>query len=507
MGPSDPIGNLRTFVPIPYAALPQRPGHEKMAIREANPLGHYAPRPADGDHRPPSAWRELGTPVPPKPRLLDRVRQAIGTRHYSRRTKKAHQHWIKRYIVFHGKRQPAAMDAAEDAAFLTSLAVSWQGRGLYTEPGSQRLALSLSGGAGHRIAAPRRPRQAKRPVHLPVVLTREQVRAVLQRLRPILLVAAVSICTVVSVAHSQPGGRVPRVGYLSPASASDPTFQHGRDLFLLALRELGYAEGQSVAIEYRWAEGKYEWLPRLAAELVRAKVDVIVATGGAPPARAAQQATRTIPIVIGGAVDPVGAGLVASLARPGGNMTGLTLIPDALVGKQLELLMEVVPAASRIAVLWNPDNPGNARQLRAAEAVPRLRLEPVAARSSAEIEKAFAMMTQRRPDGFVVLLDTFFLGERGRIADLAMRNRLPGVYGYRLHADDGGLMAYGANRVELAKQTAFYVARILKGAKPADLPVTQPTKFELVINLKTAKALGLKIPQPVLLRADEIIDR
>jgi putative ABC transport system substrate-binding protein len=325
--------------------------------------------------------------------------------------------------------------------------------------------------------------------------------------RLILLVAAVSILTVVSVAHAQPVGRVPRVGYLSPYAASEPTFQHSRDLFLRGLRELGYEEGQNVAIDYRWAEGNYERLRRLAGELVHAKVDVIVATGGVPPARAAQQATRTIPIVFQGAVDPVGAGLVASLARPGGNITGQTLIPDALVGKQLELLTEVIPKASRVAVLWNPDNPGNARQLRAAEAIPGLRIDPVGARNSREIDKAFVTMAQQRADGFVVLLDAIFLGEGGRIADLATRNRLPGVYGYRVHADDGGLMAYGASRVELAKQTAFYVARILKGAKPADLPVAQPTKFELVINMKTAKALGLKIPQSVLLRADEIIER
>ena len=185
----------------------------------------------------------------------------------------------------------------------------------------------------------------------------------------------------------------------------------------------------------------------------------------------------------------------------------MTLIPDALVGKQLELLTEILPKASRVAVLWNPDNPGNARQLRAAEAVPGLRLEPVGARDSAEIEKAFVTMTRQRADGFVVLLDSIFLGEAERIADLAMRNRLPAVYGYRLHADERGLMAYSASRVELWKQTAAYVAKILKGAKPADLPVAQPTKFELVINMKTAKALGLKIPQSVLLRADEIIER
>ena len=322
-----------------------------------------------------------------------------------------------------------------------------------------------------------------------------------------LVLAAVSILTVGSGAHAQPVGKVPRVGYLSPFSASDPDLQNSRDLFLLALRELGYVEGQNVAVEYRWAEGKNERLSRLAAELVHAKVDVIVATGGVPPAQAAQRATRTIPIVVAGAVDPVGAGLVASLARPGGNITGSTLIAEALVGKEIGLLMEVVPKVSRLAVLWNPDNPGNASQLRAAEAISGLRLEPVGARNSDEIEKAFATMTRQRPDGFVVLLDAIFLGERERIADLAMRNRLPAVYGYRLHADDGGLMAYGASRAELWKQTAVYVDKILKGATPADLPGAQPTQFELVINMKAAKALGLKIPQPVLLRADEIIER
>jgi len=300
---------------------------------------------------------------------------------------------------------------------------------------------------------------------------------------------------------------VPRVGYFSPFSASDPEHQQGLDLFRLALRELGYVEGQNIAVEYRWAEGKNERLPRLAAELVQAKVDVIVVLGGVPSARAAQQATRTIPVVIAGAVDPVGTGLVASLARPGGNITGFTIFPEALVGKQLELLTEVVPKVSRVAVLWNPENPGNARQLRAAEAVPGLRLEPVGARDPAEIEKAFVTMTGRRADGVIVLLDPIFLGERERIADLAMRNRLPAVYGYRWHADARGLMAYGASRVELHRQTAVYVNKILKGAKPADLPVAQPTKFELVINVKTAQALGLKIPQSVLLRADEIIER
>ena len=320
-----------------------------------------------------------------------------------------------------------------------------------------------------------------------------------------ILVVAGMCALAVPLVHSQPAEKVPRIGYFAPHSASDPELQHGRGIFLRALRELGYVDGQNVAIEYRYAEGKNERLPRLAAELVRAKVDIIVAIGGVPSARAAQQATRTIPIVMGGAVDPVGTGLVASLARPGGNITGLTLIPEVLVRKQLELLREVFPKVSRVAVLWNPDNPGNARQLREAEAIPGLQLEPVGARDAAEIEKAFATMTERRADAVIVLLEQIFIGERDRIADLAMRNRLPAVYGFRLHADAGGLMAYGASRVEVNEQTAFYVSRILKGAQPAELPVAQPTRFELVINTKTARALGLAVPQKLLLRADEVI--
>ena len=323
----------------------------------------------------------------------------------------------------------------------------------------------------------------------------------------ILVTAAASAVMALPVVHAQPAGKVPRIGYFSPFSASDAEARHGVDLLVQALREQGYVDGKNVAIEYRWAEGRNDRLSRLAAEMVRAKVDVIIAQGGVPSARAAQQATRTIPIVITGAVDPVGTGLVASLARPGGNITGSTLIPEALVGKQLELLREIVPTVSRVAVIWNPDNAGNLRQLRAAEAVPGLQIEPVGARDSSEIDKAFVTIADRRPDAVLVLLEAIFMGEREKIAQFAIKNRLPSVYGYRTHADGGGLMAYGASRVELNKQMAFYVARILKGTKPADLPVAQPTKFELVINMKTAKALGLKIPQSVLLRADEIIEK
>jgi len=206
--------------------------------------------------------------------------------------------------------------------------------------------------------------------------------------------------------------------------------------------------------------------------------------------------------------DPVEAGLVASLARPGGNITGLAIISHELVGKELELLREVVPKVSRVAVLWNPTNPGNTPQLRAAEASARtlgVRLQPLEVRDPGEIDPAFTTMTRERVGALLVLLDSMLLAQRERIADLAAKNRLPAVYGLRLHVEAGGLMAYAANQLDVSRRVASYVDRILKGAKPTDLPVEQPTKFELVINLKTAKALGLTIPRTLLLRADEVI--
>jgi putative ABC transport system substrate-binding protein len=309
-------------------------------------------------------------------------------------------------------------------------------------------------------------------------------------------------------AQAQPAGKVPRVGYLSVLSRSGPQVQRYLDAFLQELRELGYVEGQSIVIEYRWAEGKVERLPELAAELVRLKVDVLVASGGVPVAQAAQQATKAIPIIMTGPADPVSAGLVASLPRPGGNITGLAIISHELVGKELELLRELVPKVSRVAVLWNPANPGNTLQLRAAEASARalgVRLQPLEARGPGEIDRALAAMTRERAGALLVLLDSMLLAQRERIADLAAKNRLPAVYGLRLHVDAGGLMAYAANQLDVSRRVASYVDRILKGAKPADLPVEQPTKFELVINLKAAKALGLTIPQSLLLRADEVI--
>src|SRR5262245_41099210 len=273
-------------------------------------------------------------------------------------------------------------------------------------------------------------------------------------------------------AGAQQAGKVFRVGYLSSLSGSDPQIQRGLDIFRQALGELGYVEDQNLAIEYRWAEGKYERLPGLAAELVRSKVDVIVTTGGLPTAQAAQRATRTIPIVGSGTADPVAAGLVASLPRPGGNITGPTIISEELTGKQLQLLKELVPKVFRVAVLWNPTNPGNALQLRAAEAAAGgLRIQTVGVRDPGEIERAFVAMTQQRADGLLVTLDAISLNERERIAGLAARHRLPAVYGYGLYAEAGGLMAYAASRVDLIRHIAVYVDKILKGAKPADLPM------------------------------------
>jgi ABC-type uncharacterized transport system substrate-binding protein len=308
---------------------------------------------------------------------------------------------------------------------------------------------------------------------------------------------------------AQKAGPMPRVGWLSLFSGSDPAARRAVDLFRQALRELGYVEGQSVAIEYRWAEGKSERLLDLAAELARMKVDVIVTNGGVPPAQAAERATKAIPIVFSGTVDPVAAELVASLARPGGNITGPSFISDQLIGKGLELLREVVPTVTRVAALWNPSNPGNIHQLRGAEAAAAasgVRLLSVEARGRAEIDRAFVAMAREGAGALLVLMDGIFYDQRERIAALAAKNRLPAVYGFSVFAEAGGLMSYAASRSDSYRQTAVYVDKILKGAKPSELPVELPTKFELVINVKTAKALGLTIPPSLLARADQIIE-
>ena len=299
---------------------------------------------------------------------------------------------------------------------------------------------------------------------------------------------------------------VPRIGFLlGPARADSEPYL---DAFRQGLRELGYVEGQNIAIEYRWAERKYERLPALAADLVRLRVDVIVTT--APPVvMAAKQATSTIPIVFTSAIDPVAAGLVASLARPGGNITGLASMDPEVVGKHMQLLKEVAPNVSRVAVLLNPSNAVHIPSLRQAEGVARalgVQLHVLQARTPAEIDSAFAEMRKQRAGGVLVLRDSFFFLQRTQIVVLAAKSRLPGVYGFREEAMAGGLIAYYASLLEMWRRSANYVDKILKGAKPADLPVEQPTKFELVINLKTAKALGLTIPPSLLLRADEVVE-
>jgi putative ABC transport system substrate-binding protein len=326
-------------------------------------------------------------------------------------------------------------------------------------------------------------------------------------IRPATVVTLFLLSASLGTAAAQPREKMPRIGYLSPGFATDPIRARFLQALRQGLRELGYVEGQNIAIESRWAEGVYDRLSALAADLVRSKVDVIVASSGAAT-QAARQATRTIPIVMSLVNDPVGSGLVASLARPGGNVTGLTVMSPDLLGKRLELLKAVVPKLSRVALLRNPGNPADTAMLREAEAAARalgVRLQPLEARNSQEIDSAFAAMTRERVGALLILPDGVFLSQRSQIAELAVKRRLPSIYGTE-YAEAGGLMSYGANYLDLVRREATFVDKILKGAKPADLPVAQPTKFELVINLRTAKAIGVTIPPSLLQRADQIID-
>jgi putative tryptophan/tyrosine transport system substrate-binding protein len=309
-------------------------------------------------------------------------------------------------------------------------------------------------------------------------------------------------------AEAQQAAKVARIGYLSPNLAASP---HLRNAFLQGLRDLGYVVGRTVVIEYRYAEGKRERLPTLAAELVALKVDVIVVDGSTQAALTAMQATKTIPIVFTSVGDPVESGLVTSLARPGGNVTGLSSLGPELVGKRLELLKQAVPGVDRVAVLWLPGALGERTDkdmLTGADVAARalgVRLQFVEARGADEFARAFSDMSSARAGALTVLPSNRFLREHRRLVDLAAENRLPAVYTSREFVDAGGLMSYGANSADLHRRAATYVDKILKGAKPADLPVEQATKFELVINLKTAKALGITLPQSVLGRADEVI--
>jgi ABC-type uncharacterized transport system substrate-binding protein len=307
-------------------------------------------------------------------------------------------------------------------------------------------------------------------------------------------------------AGAQPAGKIARIGFLSPANASDPRMQGLVGAFRRGLVDLGYVEGRSFTIESRWAEGRYERLARLARELVALKVDVILAVA-VPAIRAAKEATRTVPIVMASVVDPVATGLVAGLARPGGNVTGLSNMAPDVTGKLLEILKELVPKASLVAVLWNPDNPGNAPQLQSAETAGRalgIRLQPLEARTPEDLGPAFAAMARQRAEALVVFADIMLNENRLRIADLATAGRLPAVYGQEGPA--GGLVTYSANTPDLFRRAATYVDRILKGARPGDLPVEQATRFDLVVNLKAARAIGLAVPPSLLLRAEEVIE-
>ena len=301
-----------------------------------------------------------------------------------------------------------------------------------------------------------------------------------------------------------PQAKVARIGLLGdvPRFLDEP-FRQG-------LRELGYIEGQNIVIEHRAPEWKYERLPGLAVELVRLQVDVIVAASPAAT-KAAKQATSSIPIVFTVSGDPVADGFVASLARPGGNVTGLATVGPELVGKQLEMLKAIVPKVSRVAVLQNPvthrdTHGGVLRQVEGSARGLGVQLLVFEARTPSEIDTAFGAMSSQRVDGILVLRDAMFRAQRAQITALAAKKRLPGIYGLREEAEAGGLIAYGASVPQLYRRAATYVDKILKGAKPEDLPVEQPTKFELIINLKTAKALGLTIPPSLLQRADQLIE-
>jgi putative tryptophan/tyrosine transport system substrate-binding protein len=307
-------------------------------------------------------------------------------------------------------------------------------------------------------------------------------------------------------AAAQQPKKIHRIGYLS---AQDPTRESTRsEAIRLALSELGYIEGQNIAIEYRYADGKFDGAPELAAELVRLGVDIIVVSGGARLIHPAKNATKIIPIVmVGQGVDPVKAGFVESLARPGGNLTGITLLGTELGGKRLELLKEAVPKVARVMALYEP-GPVRAlevKDLQVAARASKLTLQPWEVRTADDFDKVFAALSKQRPDGLYVVGSTIMFANRKRMADLALKSRLPSIYGNRDGVDAGGLMSYGADLADSYRRVAYYVDRILKGTKPADLPVEQPTKFELVINLKTAKQIGLTIPQSVLYRADRVI--
>ena len=322
---------------------------------------------------------------------------------------------------------------------------------------------------------------------------------------PSILIAVVLLAFRVAVEAQQPK-KVPRIGYLSVSSPSAMSTR--TEAFRQGLRELGYVEGKNIVIEWRSAEGKRDRLPSLAAELVRLKVDIIV-TAGPPATRSAKEATVTIPIVFAQDGDPVASGFVASLARPGGNITGLSTLAPELSGKRLELLKEIVPRLSRVAVLGNSTNPANAQVLKETElaaGVFGVKLQYLDVLDPKDIETAFRAASKGRADAVLMTVSGgVVLSQRTQVVELAAKSRLPAVYIIREYVETGGLMSYGVSLIDLDRRAATYVDKILKGAKPADLPVEQPTKFEFIINLTAAKQIGLTIPPNVLVRADKVI--
>ena len=325
-----------------------------------------------------------------------------------------------------------------------------------------------------------------------------------------LTVVAIVVALTLSgaVVHAQQEKKVSRIGYLSDSAPARETARS--EAMGLALRELGYIEGNNIVMEYRYAAGKVDRAPELASELVRLKVDIILIAGGPTQSRAAKNATTTIPIVMmGDGADPVETGLVESLARPGGNVTGITLLNRELGGKRLELLKEAVPKLARVAVLYDPANSYNKRELKEGLPVAArslgLTIQPWPIQDANALEKELAAMGKQRPDGMYSTSSRQMIAIERRIAEFALKSGLPSVYAWREAVEAGGLMYYGADRADSYRRVAYYVDKILKGTKPADLPVEQPKKFELLFNLKTAKQLGLTIPPNVLARADRVI--
>ena len=325
------------------------------------------------------------------------------------------------------------------------------------------------------------------------------IKKMILSLVPTILLASVF------VVHAQQPARQRRIGFLGNSNATLEANLLGP--FKEGLRELGYLEGRNIEIEYRWAEGKYERFPNLIAELIALHVDLIV-TAGTPASLAVKKVATSIPLVMIAVGDPVGTGLITSLHHPGGNITGLTSIASDLEGKRLELLREVVPAVSHVAVFWNPASPFQVvseKELQAAAQVLHMKVLSLGVKGEEQFDTAFATIRRERPGALLVLADRLFLHNRARIMEFAVRNRLPGVHAYQELVEAGGLISYGPSYADMHKRAASYVDKILKGGKPADLPVEQPRKFELMINLKTAKQIGLTIPPNVLARADRVI--